>query len=75
MPDISLSSIRKIMRRAGIERASRDAIEELRDIIEEQALEIAKIALELAEHAKRKTVQREDIKMAAKLTLQRRTNA
>ncbi len=73
MPEISLSSIRKIMRKAGIERVSREAIEALREIIEEQALEIAKTALELAEHAKRKTVQKEDIKMANKLLKQKTT--
>jgi len=67
MPEISLLSIRRIMKKAGIQRASKEAIETLRDIAEEYILQIAKTALELAEHAKRKTVQKEDITMATKL--------
>jgi len=67
MADISLSSIRRIMKKAGIDRASKEAVEALRDIAEKYVLEISKLALQLAGHAKRKTVSKEDILMAVKI--------
>lgn len=61
---ISLSSIEKIIRNAGAERVSPSACEALRDILEEIAGEISKKAIKLAEHAGRKTVREEDIRLA-----------
>ena len=64
MPYISLSSIEKIIREAGVKRISPSACKALRDILEEIANEISKKSIKLADHAGRKTVRDEDIKLA-----------
>lgn len=64
MPYISLSSIEKIIRESGAERISPSACIALRDILEDIAKDISKKAIKLAEHAKRKTVRGEDIRLA-----------
>ena len=71
MPEISLRSIRRLMRKTGADRVSREAIEVLRDLAEEYITKVSQIALELAEHAKRKTIQKEDIIKANKLLTQK----
>jgi len=64
MPYISLSSMEKILREAGAERISPSACMALRDILEDMAREISKKAIKIAQHAKRKTVRGEDIRLA-----------
>jgi len=59
------------MRKTGADRVSREAIEVLRDLAEEYITKVSQIALELAEHAKRKTIQKEDIIKANKLLTQK----
>ncbi len=58
--------IDRIIRMAGAERVSDDAAEALGRVLEELGLEIARIADELAKHAGRKTVKREDVELAYK---------
>ena len=64
--EIPLAVAERILRNAGAERVSEEAKRVFRDIIEELAEELAKKAVDLARHAKRKTVKPEDVKLAAK---------
>jgi len=61
------SSAKKILEHFGAKRVSAEAAEEMVFILEDIANEISKKAIELAKHSGRKTVQEEDIKLAAKL--------
>lgn len=65
-PEIALSPFDRILRKAGAERVGEDALEALRSIVEEIALEIAKEAVLLAKHAGRKTVIADDVKLASR---------
>ncbi len=58
------AAVERIIRNAGAERVSSDAVEELREAIEELAAEIATDASEMADYADRKTIEKEDITMA-----------
>jgi len=66
MTDLPIAAIDRLIRKAGAERVSEDAAEELSKILAEVAQDISKQAIELARHAKRKTVTGEDIKLATK---------
>jgi len=61
---LSLSGFEKVAKKAGVKRISKDALEELRDTMEELAFEIARDATLISQHAGRKTVKRRDIKFA-----------
>ena len=61
---LPLFTFERIARKAGIKRISHDAVEELRDIIEEYGEEIARKAVRFATHANRLTVLKRDIKLA-----------
>jgi histone H3/H4 len=56
--------VERILRNAGAERVSKDAVEELRKALEELGEEISRDAIKMAEHAERNTVKKEDIEMA-----------
>jgi|TARA_B100000470_G_scaffold68282_1_gene52114 histone H3/H4 len=64
--ELGLSSMYRILKKAGAERVSDESAEELRRVIEEIALEIAKNSVEMSKHAGRKTVKAEDVKLATK---------
>ena len=66
-PSISLMSIDRIMRNAGAEKLTKQAKETLRDFLEDKAREITRRAKELAIHAGRKTIDKEDVKLAVKV--------
>lgn len=56
-----------IMRNAGADRVSDKAKEALKEVLEHKAEEITKNAIELAKHAGRTTLKREDIITAVKI--------
>ena len=56
----------RIIMKAGAKRVSAGAADEFVDVLEDLAENIAKRAVEIAKHTKRKTVHEGDIKIAAK---------
>jgi len=64
--DFPLLPLEKIAREAGAERVSHSALIVLKEVLLEMSEELAREAVKLSEHAKRVTVKREDIILAAK---------
>ncbi len=62
MPELPLAAVDRLIRKSGAGRVSEDAVAALTEILEEDAINLAKFA----EHAKRKTVTAEDVKLAHK---------
>ena len=63
---LPLASVDKLIRKAGAHRVSEGAAKELAAHLEETAITVARESITLASHAGRKTVKREDIKLAEK---------
>ncbi|MHA1271069.1 MAG: histone family protein [Candidatus Helarchaeota archaeon] len=63
---LPIAPVDRLIRKANIKRVSEKAAVALAEILEEIGLEISKIAIDLAKHAHRKTVNDEDIKLAWK---------
>jgi DNA-binding protein len=61
-----LATMEKIMVEAGAERVSEDAKKELKRILEEYSIGISEKAIKFAQHAGRKTIKIDDIKLALK---------
>lgn len=66
MSDLPIAAIDRLIRKAGAERVSEEAAEALGKILSDVAIDISSQAIELAKHAKRKTVTAEDIQLATK---------
>ncbi|HUT05576.1 MAG TPA: histone [Nitrosopumilaceae archaeon] len=64
--EFGLSAMYRILKKAGAERVSDESADELRRIIEDVAIDIAKSAVDMTSHAGRKTVKAEDVKLASK---------
>lgn len=64
--ELGLSAMYRILKKSGAERVSDESAEELRRIIEDIAGIIAKNAVDMSNHAGRKTVKAEDVKLASK---------
>jgi histone H3/H4 len=68
--DLGLSPMHRILKKAGAERVSEEAAEELRKALESIGKKIAANALDFTKHAGRKTVKSEDIQIAVKRLFQ-----
>jgi histone H3/H4 len=56
-----MTPFEKIAKKAGAGRISKEALEEIRDIMTERAESISEQAVRISRHAGRKTVMKEDI--------------
>ncbi len=63
LPNTAMS---RILKKAGASSVSAESADELRRVIEEIANSIAQSAVDMASHAKRKTIKAEDVKLASK---------
>lgn len=61
---ISENTIKKILKEAGATRISAEASTEMRKCVNKMAFEMANKAVRLSKHAKRKTVDISDIRLA-----------
>lgn len=64
--ELVLSAMYRILKKSGANRVSNESADELRRVIEDLALNIAKNAVEMSVHAGRKTIKAEDIRLASK---------
>jgi len=67
--ELPSAPIHRLMKKAGADRVSEDAAEELRRVLENVGVMIAREAHELAQYAGRRTVKKEDVERAAKTVL------
>ncbi|MFX0014742.1 MAG: histone family protein [Promethearchaeota archaeon] len=65
MAGFARARIEKLIRTAGAHRVSAGAIERLNEILTDYSTNVAKYAVEIAQHSGRKTVKESDIKLAA----------
>ncbi|MBS3128069.1 NFYB/HAP3 family transcription factor subunit [Candidatus Woesearchaeota archaeon] len=63
---LPLAAMEKILKACGAERVSDPAKAALKELLEQRAEEIALNAVRLAQHAGRKTIKSEDLKLASK---------
>ena len=64
--ELGLSAMYRILKKSGAERVSDESANELRRVTEEIAERIAKSAVDMSNHAGRKTVKAEDVNLASK---------
>ena len=69
--ELAVAPMHRICKKAGAERVSEAAAEEMAKVLEGVGVRIAKEALDFAMHAGRKTIKEEDIEIAAKKVLTR----
>lgn len=64
--EFGITAMYRILKKAGASRVSDESAEELRRTIEEIADGIAKDAVDMANHANRRTIKGQDVKMATR---------
>ncbi|MFW9997254.1 MAG: histone [Candidatus Odinarchaeota archaeon] len=57
--------VEKLIRKAGAQRVSSDAVERMNEVLSDYGTTIAKYAVEIARHSGRKTIKENDIKLAS----------
>jgi len=67
MSELSQAAVERIIKKAGAERVSADAIETLAALMEGYGIFLAKEAKKMSDHAGRKTLRGSDIRMAAEI--------
>ena len=65
MSNFANARIEKLIKSAGSQRVSADAITKMNEILSDWGKNIAKYAVEIARHSGRKTVKENDIKLAS----------
>jgi histone H3/H4 len=65
MSELSTAPMHRLLKKAGAERVSEEAAEELRRVLEEVGMMISTEAIRRALSAGRKTVRKEDVRSAA----------
>ena len=65
-PEFGLAAMYRVLKKSGAERISDNAADELRKVLEDVGVRIAKHAVDLSIHAGRKTIKPEDIILASK---------
>jgi histone H3/H4 len=63
---LPISPFERIAKGIGIKRISKDAVEELRDCVDELGLEIAEQSVKISRHAGRRTVKLKDVRFVTK---------
>ncbi|HLG24880.1 MAG TPA: histone family protein [Candidatus Nanoarchaeia archaeon] len=63
---LPLAAMEKLLKQGGSDRVSDKAKTALKEVLEQKALEIGKRAAQFAEHAGRKTIKAQDIRLAVK---------
>ena len=66
MAELLLAPLERVLKNAGANRVSEDAVQALREAVEDYAVALSEASVALAKHAGRKTVQSGDVKLAAK---------
>jgi len=69
--ELAVAAMHRICKKAGAERVSESAAEEMGKILEEIGIKIGKEAIDFAMHAGRKTLKAEDIRIAKTKVLSR----
>jgi len=67
MTELSHTAVERIIKDAGVERVSKDTKETLARLMDEYGTLLAKEAKKMSDHAGRKTLRGDDIRMAAEM--------
>ncbi len=62
---LPLADIERVIRKAGVKRVSAAAVRELEKTVSELAIELAADSAEMARHAGRKTIKKDDVLIAS----------
>ena len=64
--EISVAPMHRLCKKAGADRVSEAAAEEIAKVLEDIGIKIAKEALDYSMHARRKTIKTDDIEIATR---------